>query len=160
MMTLIDDIRPGEDTAGSGQERRWPETWKKNSRLTDLQKAVLRYRHKGLTLQEIGDIYQTSRANICMIEKHAMRNIRRSRNTMTAYASLDATKICTLEEGSDLIDALVVISGEMEKAGFGIIEDPVLLISRIREENPDRVRGRLVRKPIPIYLRDNGELIF
>ena len=44
-----------------------------DSLLTDRQKEVLRYRRRGLAQQAIADILHTSKPNICMIEKKAMR---------------------------------------------------------------------------------------
>jgi len=39
-------------------------------------------------------------------------------------------------------------------------DDPMALITRIRERNPDRIQGRLVKENIPVYLRNDGELWF
>ena len=54
----------------------------KEGLLTDRQKEVLRYRKQGLTQQQIADIIDTSKANVCTIEKSAMENIRRAKETL------------------------------------------------------------------------------
>ncbi len=54
----------------------------KDGLLTDRQKEVLRYRKQGMTQQEIADIISTSKANVCTIEKSAMENIRRAKETL------------------------------------------------------------------------------
>ena len=50
--------------------------------------------------------------------------------------------------------------GEAGKAGIAIPDDPMVLINRIRVENPDKIHGRLIKKDIQVYLRDDGELFF
>ena len=81
--------------------------------LTDRQREVLRYRKAGLTQQQIADIIKTSKANICTIEKSAMDNVRRARETLDFFYSLDARHICTIDKGSDLLEASKKIYDEV-----------------------------------------------
>ena len=70
----------------------------KEGLLTDRQKEVLRYRKQGLTQQQIADIIDTSKANVCTIEKSAMENIRRAKDTLDFLYTLDATHLCTIQQ--------------------------------------------------------------
>jgi len=68
----------------------------KDGLLTDRQREVLRYRKQGMTQQQIADIIKTSKANVCTIEKSAMENIRRAKETLEFLYTLDATHLCTI----------------------------------------------------------------
>ena len=65
----------------------------KDGLLTERQMEVLRYRKQGLTQQQIADIISTSKANVCTIEKSAMENIRRAKETLDFLYTLDATHL-------------------------------------------------------------------
>lgn len=132
----------------------------KDGLLTDRQKEVLRYRKSGLTQQQIADIIHTSKANICTIEKSAMENIKRARETLDFFYSLDARHLCTIEKGSDLLDASKKIFAEAEQAGIKVKYDSFQLMNRIREEIPEKNKPRLVRDKIEVYLKEDGDLYF
>ena len=72
----------------------------KDGLLTDRQMEVLRYRKQGLTQQQIADIISTSKANVCTIEKSAMENIRRAKETLEFLYTLDATHLCVIPNGT------------------------------------------------------------
>ena len=76
----------------------------KDGLLTERQMEVLRYRKQGLTQQQIADIISTSKANVCTIEKSAMENIRRAKETLEFLYTLDATHLCTIPSGTDLFN--------------------------------------------------------
>lgn len=132
----------------------------KDGLLTDRQKEVLRYRRSGLTQQQIADIIHTSKANICTIEKSAMENVQRARDTLEFFHSLDARHLCTIEKGTDLLDAAKMIFSEAESAGVKVRYDSIQLMNRIREEIPEKNKSRLVRERIDVYLKENGDLYF
>ncbi|PWR73562.1 Tfx family DNA-binding protein [Methanospirillum stamsii] len=132
----------------------------KEGLLTDRQKEVLRYRRSGLTQQQIADIIHTSKANICTIEKSAMENIKRARETLDFFYSLDAQHLCTIEKGSDLFEAVTKIFEEAESAGIKVKYDSIQLMNRIRDDIPEKNKSRLIREKIEVYLKDDGDLYF
>lgn len=132
----------------------------KEGLLTDRQKEVLRYRRAGLTQQQIADIILTSKANICTIEKSAMVNVKRARETLDFFYSLDARHLCTIDKGSDLLEAAKEIFAEAEKAGIKVRYDSIHLMNRIREEVPENNKSRFIREKIEVYLKDDGDLYF
>ncbi|WP_321506257.1 Tfx family DNA-binding protein [uncultured Methanoregula sp.] len=127
---------------------------------TERQKEVLRYRKHGMTLQQIADILGTSKANICSIEKKAMRKVRFAQETLEFLRTLDAHLLCTMAAGSDLFDSIPILIEEARKTGISLPDDPMDLINRIRSENPDNIRGRYIKKDIPVYLSSDGILGF
>jgi hypothetical protein len=132
----------------------------KEGLLTDRQKEVLRYRKSGLTQQQIADIINTSKANVCTIEKSAMENISRARETLDFFYSLDSRHLCTIGKGQDLLESIQQIFDEAEKIGIKVKFDTVQMMFRIRDEIPEKSRSRYVRNPIEVYIKDDGDLYF
>ena len=132
----------------------------KEGLLTNRQKEVLRYRKQGLTQQQIADIIATSKANVCTIEKSAMENIRRARETLEFLYTLDATHLCTIQSGTDLLEVPPLIYKEAEKLGIKVKYDTISLINRIRESIPQRFKARHIREEVNVYINDEGEIYF
>ena len=132
----------------------------KEGLMTDRQKEVLRYRKAGMTQQQIAEIINTSKANVCTIEKSAMENITRARETLEFFHSLDSKHLCTVGKGQDLLESVQFIFDEAEKVGIKVKYDTVQLMNRIRDEVPEKNRPRFVRNPIEVYIKDDGELYF
>jgi HTH-type transcriptional regulator, fmd operon transcriptional regulator len=132
----------------------------KEGLLTDRQKEVLRYRKQGLTQQQIADIIDTSKANVCTIEKSAMENIRRAKDTLDFLYTLDATHLCTIQAGTDLLEVAPFVYKEAEKLGIKVKYDTISLINKIRDSTPERFKSRHVRENIEVYINEEGELYF
>lgn len=132
----------------------------KQGLLTDRQKEVLRYRKQGLTQQQIADLISTSKANVCTIEKAALENIQKAKETLEFLYTLNATHLCTIRAGTDLLDAAKQIYREAEKLGIKVAYDTITLVNRLRDSNPLRTRARYIREDIDVYINDAGELYF
>ena len=132
----------------------------KDGLLTDRQKEVLRYRKQGMTQQQIADIISTSKANVCTIEKSAMENIKRARETLEFLYTLDATHLCTIQGGTDLLEVPPIVYREAEQLGIKVKYDTISLINKLRESAPERFRARQVRETIDVYINEEGELYF
>lgn len=132
----------------------------KDTLLTDRQMEVLRLRKQGQTQQMIADKLGTSKANICTIEKCANENIRRARETLEFLYTLDASELCTLESGTDLMAAPKLIYSAAGSLHIKIKYDTLALINRISNIVPEKLKGRQVRENITVYLNDEGELYF
>ncbi len=132
----------------------------KQGLLTDRQKEVLRYRKNGLTQQQIADIIQTSKANVCTIEKAAFENVQKAKETLEFLYTLDATHLCTINTGEDLLDAAKKIYGEAEAINIKVKYDTITLVNRLRESNPERFKARFVREDVEVYINSEGDLYF
>jgi len=121
---------------------------------------VLRYRKQGLTQQQIADIIATSKANVCTIEKSAMENIKRARETLEFLYTLDATHLCTIPSGTDLLEVPPLIYREAEKLGIKVKYDTISVINKIRESIPQRFKARYIKEDINVYINDEGEIYF
>jgi Tfx family DNA-binding protein len=132
----------------------------KNSLLTDRQMEVLRYRRQGLTQQQIADIIGTSKANVCTIEKSALDNVHRSRETLHFLYTLDAQLLCVIRPGTDLLVAPEQIYQAANIRDVKVRYDTIGLINLLQESVPERVQARFVKEEIRVYLNDEGEVYF
>ncbi|QSZ67148.1 Tfx family DNA-binding protein [Methanofollis aquaemaris] len=132
----------------------------KQGLLTDRQKEVLRYRKMGLTQQQVADIIQTSKANVCTIEKAAYENISRAKETLEFLYTLDSDHLCTVKAGTDLIEATSDIFQEAEKHGTKVKYNTIELINRLHDSNPGKFRARYVREDVEVYINQEGDLFF
>jgi Tfx family DNA-binding protein len=132
----------------------------KDGLLTDRQMEVLRYRKQGLTQQQIADIISTSKANVCTIEKSAMENIRRAKETLEFLYTLDATQLCTVPTGTDLFEVPSIVFREAEKINIKVKYDTISLINRLRESKSQCCKARQVCEDIVVYITDQGEIYF
>ena len=132
----------------------------KNGLLTERQKEVLRHRRQGLTQQQIADIIGTSKANVCTIEKSALENVRRARETLQFMYTLDARFLCVIPSGADLLAVPDTIFREASDRGVKVRYDTIGLINRLRESIPQHVQARFVKDEIQVYLNDDGEIYF
>jgi len=132
----------------------------KDTLLTSRQMEVLRYRKSGMTQQEIADKLHTSKANICTIEKSARENIQRAKETLEFYYTLDATSLCTLAAGTDLMGTSKIIYAAATAKNIKIKYDTLALINRISTSVPEKIKSRLLKDEISVYITDDGDLYF
>lgn len=132
----------------------------KDGLLTERQREVLRYRKQGLTQQQIADIISTSKANVCTIEKSAMENIRRAKETLEFLYTLDSTHLCTIETGTDLFDIPGHIFSEAEKINIKVNYDTISLINHLRNSRPKSFKARRIVEPVEVYITSEGEIYF
>jgi len=132
----------------------------KDGLLTERQREVLRYRKQGLTQQQIADIIETSKANVCTIEKSAMENIRRAKETLEFLYTLDSTHLVTLPAGTDLFDIPPLIFAEAEKINIKVNYDTISLINHLRGSRPKSYKARCLSEPVEVYITNSGEIYF
>ena len=89
-----------------------------------------------------------------------MENIRRAKDTLDFLYTLDATHLCTIQAGTDLLEVSPFVYKEAEKLGIKVKYDTISLINKIRESIPERFKARHVRENIEVYINEEGELYF
>ena len=135
----------------------------KDTLLTDRQMEVLRLRKQGQTQQMIADKLGTSKANICTIEKSANENIRRARETLEFLYTLDASELCILESGTDLMAAPKQIYSAAGSLHIKIKPPPPTVESIKAPKNPPPIKVATVTKSytgvysITIHLLQNKD---
>jgi Tfx family DNA-binding protein len=130
----------------------------KDSLLTERQKDIMRYRKRGMTQQQIADQIATSKANVCTIEKSAQKNIARAKETLKFLHTLDGIPLCTIQSGTDLLDATKAIYQQAERVNIKVRYDTIALINRLIEQNPEKFRARFVREDVDVYIDQDGDI--
>lgn len=128
--------------------------------LTDTQIKVLKLRRKGLTLEEIANLMNTTKANICMIEKRARENVEKARNTLKIYESIIAPLKITVEEGTDVFQIPKMIYKESDKLNIHVKYNSLELIDLIYRNMKDNIEKRVVKKPFVISVSEDGDVLF
>ncbi len=130
---------------------------KDESFLTEQQIKVLKLKSKGYSQAEIAKLLGTTRANICTLEKRAMKNLIKAMNTIKIFENLFPIEI-SIEKGEDLFDIPKKIFKVADKHGIKIDETTTTLIERIRTLASKRINGRVVEKDFKIRLTRFGSI--
>jgi len=127
--------------------------------LTELQYRVLELRlRRGLSQAEAARVLGTSRENVAIAERRALRNIELAEMTISFYRYLLRVAEVVVEPGTHLVDipSMVVKAGDKENvkvaANFTRIYDEVRFKAR------DCVEGRRVVRPIRIAVLRDGSI--
>jgi hypothetical protein len=131
----------------------------KETFLTDRQAEILTMRKKGMTQAEIAKIKKTTRGNICIIEKTALRNVERANNTIKFYKTLEAPISLTIPVGTDLLDIPKMIFKAADKKRIKISIDSAMIVVKLKTQVPYKMHGRLITNEIDISADEHGNLI-
>ncbi len=110
---------------GSGLEEDW---------LTEKQKKVLKLREKGYTQSEIARKTDTTRSNICVIEKNARRNIEKSKNTLEIAKLLKYPVRFEIDREVDIYDIPRIIFRKADDKNIKINISGPELLRKVREK--------------------------
>ncbi|AXI24680.1 transcriptional regulator [Methanofervidicoccus sp. A16] len=128
--------------------------------LTDTQIKVLKLRRKGLTLEEIANLMNTTKANICMIEKRARENIEKAKNTLKIYESIIAPLRLTVKENTDVFQIPKMIYEECNKLNIHVKYNSLELVDLIYRNMKDNIERRIVKKPFIVSVSEDGDIFF
>jgi len=128
--------------------------------LTDEQIKVLRLRAKGLSQKEIAEILNTTRANVCVIEKRARKNIERALKTIEEWKKINSKVDMVIKEGTDLMDIPRIIFSKSNEEGVKVKYNFVELLDHIRKSAPEKIEKRIIKEPLRVYVLENGEVLF
>lgn len=126
--------------------------------LTDRQVEILKMMKKGMKQSDIAKVKKTTRGNICIIEKTALRNVERANNTIKLYKTLQAPIWLTIPVGTDLLDIPKMIFNVADKKRVKIAIDSVMIVVKLKTEVPYKMHGRLITNEIDISANEHGDL--
>jgi Tfx family DNA-binding protein len=126
--------------------------------LTDKQIAILKMKKKGMSQADIARSKKTTRGNICIIEKTALRNIERANNTIKFYKALEAPISLTIPVGTDLYDIPKKIFKAADKKRIKISVDAAMIVVKLKTQVPYKMHGRLITNEIDISADEHGTL--
>ena len=127
--------------------------------LTDKQVEILKMKKKGMTQADIAKIKKTTRGNICIIEKTALRNVEKANNTIKFYKTLEAPISLTIPVGTDLLDVPKMIFKAADNERIKISIDSAMIVVKLKTQVPYKMHGRLVTNEIDVSVDEHGNLI-
>ncbi len=120
---------------------------------------VLELRARGLTQAEIARKLETSRANVCILERRARANVARAGRTLKLAEKLRAPVVLELKPGDDILAAPERLFKAADAAKVRVKLSTPELIAKIREGTVGRLRGREALKHIELIITANGEVL-
>ena len=131
----------------------------KETFLTKMQVRVLELRVKGLTQAEIARQLKTSRANVCILEHRARRNIARAEKTLKLSAKLLAPVVLKIKSGDDILKVPDRLFKAADAAKIRVKLSTPDIIAKIREGARDKLHGRSATQSFDVVLTLGGELL-
>ena len=128
--------------------------------LTNTQIKVLKLRKKGLTQEEIAKLMNTSRANICMIERRARENIEKAKNTLKIYKNIISPIKLVIDRDTDVFQIPKLIYETSNKHNIHINYNSLELIDMIHNNMKNHIEKRIVKKPFVINILEDGNISF
>ena len=132
---------------------------KKSMFLTDKQVEILRMKKKGMSQIEIARELKTTRGNICIIQKTALKNIEKAKQTIKFYRAMEAPVWVTIPAGMDLYGIPEKVFKAADRKHIKTSVDGAMIIVMVKTEVPDRVRGRVTLDDIDISVDEHGKVL-
>ena len=127
--------------------------------LTEAQARVLELRAKGLTQAEIARKLKTSRANICILERRARKNIVRAEQTLKLVAKLRAPVVLEVRPGDDILEVPKRLFKAADAAKIRVGLGTPDVIAKIRDGAGSKLHGRSVTQRFELVLTSDGDVL-
>lgn len=124
--------------------------------LTPRQIEVLRLRRRGLTQEQVAELLNTTRENICIIERNAYRIIKAAKSTIEAFESLDSDRMITIPAGTSIYDVPRIIFVRGDVLGIKIKITAERIISMVK--NTGKIRGHHLVSPLIVEIQQDGKV--
>jgi len=116
-------------------------------------------RSKDLSQQEVSEILGTTRSNVSILEKRALQNVERAKNTLRQWAMIQAPVSVMVPEGTDVFEVPGRVFQEADRKGVRLSLNSLDLIVRLRNEAPQVLKKRVVLRDLEIFVTENGEVL-
>jgi Tfx family DNA-binding protein len=127
--------------------------------LTELQYRVLELRlRRGLSQAEAARVLGTSRENVAIAEKRALRNIELAERTISAYRYLLRVAEVVVEPGTHLVDIPSMVVKAGDTANVKVAANFTRIYDEVRFKARDCIEGRRVVRPIRIAVLRDGSI--
>ena len=127
--------------------------------LTELQYRVLELRlRRGLSQAEAARVLGTSRENVAIAEKRALRNIELAERTISFYRYLLRVAEVVVEPGTHLVDIPSMVVKAGDTANVKVAANFTRIYDEVRFKARDCIEGRRVVRPIRIAVLRDGSI--
>ncbi len=124
--------------------------------LTEKQYKVLKLRIEGRTQREIAEIMKTSRENVSVIERSALRKIKLAEETLRVYKDLMKAGEVVIEPGTHLVTIPQKLVQLADERGVKLRGNFTTIYDHIRINASESIEGTRVTKPIKIIIFKDG----
>jgi Tfx family DNA-binding protein len=127
--------------------------------LTELQYRVLELRlRRGLSQAEAARVLGTSRENVAIAEKRALRNIELAERTISAYRYLLRVAEVVVEPGTHLVDIPSMVVKAGDTANVKVAANFTRIYDEVRFKARDCIEGRRIVRPTRIAVLRDGSI--
>jgi Tfx family DNA-binding protein len=127
--------------------------------LTELQYRVLELRlRRGLSQAEAARVLGTSRENVAIAEKRALRNIELAERTISFYRYLLRVAEVVVEPGTHLVDIPSMVVKAGDTANVKVAANFTRIYDEVRFKARDCIEGRHVVRPTRIAVLRDGSI--
>jgi len=128
--------------------------------LTERQLEILKLRGQGLTQEEIAKRLGTTRENVTIIERRALQNIKKARETLMALRNYGVAVNIIIPVGTHMVDIPRIIINKADEVNIKVKASFIKILEDLRFQAKNKIRKVKVIKPIYVQLMPNGEIIF
>lgn len=127
--------------------------------LTELQYRVLELRlRRGLSQAEAARVLGTSRENVAIAEKRALRNIELAERTISFYRYLLRVAEVVVEPGTHLVDIPSMVVKAGDTANVKVAANFTRIYDEVRFKARNCIEGRRVVRPTRIAVLRDGSI--
>ena len=127
--------------------------------LTELQYRVLELRlRRGLSQAEAARVLGTTRENVAIAERRALRNIELAERTISAYRYLLRAAEVLVEPGTHLVDIPSMVVKAGDTANVKVAANFTRIYDEVRFKARNCIEGRRVVRPIRIAVLRDGSI--
>ncbi|MGC9149095.1 MAG: Tfx family DNA-binding protein [Sulfolobales archaeon] len=131
---------------------------KKYGLLTEKQYEVLRLRALGYRQKEIAEMMSTTRENISVIEKSALRKIKLAEETIRLYRELYCLDKIRVEPNTYTLDIPKIIFSRADELGIKLKANLSYLLGAIHYRAGGCIKRRHLIKPLNILIFKDGDI--
>ena len=124
--------------------------------LTERQYQVLKMRFEGKTQEEIAKELGTSRENISIIERRALKKYKLAEETIQIIRGLMAATEVVLPENTHLVNIPAILVNAANDAGVKLRGNFTLIYDEIRFKAKNCVSGTKLVKPVKVIIFRDG----
>lgn len=118
---------------------------------------MLKLRAQGLTQEEVAKKLNTTRENVCILEKRAYQNIKLARETLAALKHFGVAVAVVIKPGTHLVDVPRIILNKADEANIKVKANFTRIYDEIRFKAGDKVKRSKVIRQITVKILPNGD---
>ncbi|MGC8555870.1 MAG: Tfx family DNA-binding protein [Conexivisphaera sp.] len=125
--------------------------------LTERQLEILRMRRKGMSYEEVAKVIGTTKENVMILEKRAIRNIRLAKETIESAAAVAGEEIL-IPKGTRLVDVPPMIVDRANSVGLKLSLNMPTLMAQLSGSLRNLVRDGVLTEDVRAFLLPDGSV--